>query len=152
MALTADALVKIFTGMDLGAEKIQENFGKLLQENQDQDSTIATIFPKHKKRLGKCGSDFDERNWDDLDEGVYTVAWWNADQTPDHSYGDPAVNKNLQSKMPGNWGQLIVLGNAKDHGMSGLGTQVAFSAGGGIYVRDNIGSNGWNNWLEAIAK
>lgn len=149
MALTVDDLVKIFTGMDLGAEKIQANFNKLLQENQDQDSTIATIFPKHKMWLGKCGETYDQRNWDDLDEGVYDVGWWSADQAPDHSYGDPAVNTELQAKIPGNWGHLFVFGTSNDHGMTGLCAQLAFASGtneGGIYLRDNVGGHGWNNW------
>lgn len=152
MALTADALVKIFTGMDLGAEKIQENFGKLLQENQDQDNSISTIFPKHDKPLGKVGSAYDERNWDDLDEGIYIISWWTADQCPDHSYGDPAMNTAIQSKIAGNWGHLIVFGTSTDSGKTGTLAQVAFTAGGGIYMRDNVGGTGWNKWLEAIAK
>lgn len=144
MVLTTDALVKIFTGMDLGAEKIQENFGKLLQENQDQDSTIATIFPKHQKWLGKCGDTFDQRNWDDLDEGIYTIAWWNADQTPDHSYGDPTVNSHIKSKMTGSWGTLLVYGRQTDNHIA---DQIAITSGGVIQARDNVGNHGWNPWI-----
>jgi hypothetical protein len=38
MALTAKDIASIFTGMDLGAEKIAENFNKLLEENIGQDN------------------------------------------------------------------------------------------------------------------
>lgn len=146
MALTADALVKIFTGMDLGAEKIQENFVKLLQENQNQDSSIATIFPYHSVCLsGNKNGVFDGTDWNNLSQGIYTFGWWNADQVPANSFGDPAANRSIKAKMAGNWGTLICSGST-------ICTQLAICAGGALYIRDNAGLNGgYNTWHQFTA-
>lgn len=151
MALTKDALAQIFSGMDLGAEKIQENFSKLLQETLEQDNTIATIFPFHSVMLsGNQNGVFDNTDWNNLKQGIYRFGWWTADQVPAHSFGDPAANKTIQEKMTGNWGTLLAIGNPTGKGSS-VCTQLAMCAGGALYLRDNTGTTGeFNQWNQFV--
>ena len=46
MVITAKDIASIFTGMDLGAEKIAGNFNKLLEENIGQDNQLDTLNNK----------------------------------------------------------------------------------------------------------
>ena len=138
MALTADDLVKIFTGMDLGAEKIQENFGELLQENIGQDNQLSTLNNQTFKIGNFIGKDNPDLN--NITMGVHSYGFWEGSKVPANSNWPKAIQGNV------GWGSILQLGNGTD-----AKVQLICSTGGWMFMRIYAGS-GWDKWTVVQTK
>ncbi|MCI6852599.1 hypothetical protein [Limosilactobacillus vaginalis] len=142
MALTADDLVKIFTGMDLGAEKIQENFGELLQENIGQDNQLSTLNNqlstlnnqtfKISNFIGKDNADLTK-----VETGAHPFGFWDNSKTPNNGTW-PKQLTNVAA-----WGWLLCFGGPDLSNITQL--QLLYSTGSYIFMRIHAGG-GWEDW------
>lgn len=135
MALTADDLVKIFTGMDLGAEKIQENFGELLQENIGQDNQLSTLNNqtfKISNFIGKDNADLTK-----AETGAHPFGFWDNSKTQNNGTW-PKQLTNVAT-----WGWLLCFGGPDLSNTTQL--QLLYSTGSYIFMRIHAGG-GWEDW------
>lgn len=135
MALTADDLVKIFTGMDLGAEKIQENFGELLQENIGQDNQLSTLNNKTFKISNFIGQD--NADLTKAETGAHPFGFWDNGKTPNNGTW-PKQLTNVAT-----WGWLLCFGGPDSSNATKL--QLLYSTGSYIFMRIHAGG-GWEDW------
>lgn len=138
MALTADDLVKIFTGMDLGAEKIQENFGELLQENIGQDNQLSTLNNQTFKISNFIGKDNADLN--NVSMGVHGFGFWEDGKVPANS----TWPKTMQNSI--GWGYLIHLGTGDN-----CKVQLICCTGGWMFMRIYAGT-AWDKWTVVQTK
>lgn len=139
MAITAEDIASIFTGMDLGAEKIAGNFNKLLEENIGQDNQLDTLNNKIDTLnnetlqvgnfIGKDNSDLNN-----VSMGVHGFGFWEDGKVP--------ANSNWPKTMQGNpgWGYLIHLGTGDN-----LKVQLICDSGGWMFMRIYAGT-AWDKW------
>lgn len=135
MALTADDLVKIFTGMDLGAEKIQENFGELLQENIEQDNQLSTLNNQTFKISNFIGED--NADLTKAETGAHPFGFWDNGKTPNNGTW-PKQLTNVAT-----WGWLLCFGGPDSSNATQL--QLLYSTGSYIFMRIHAGG-GWEDW------
>lgn len=134
MAITAKDIASIFTGVDLGAEKIAENFNKLLEENIGQDNQLDTLSNNALKIGNFIGKDNPDLN--NVSAGVHNFGFWSDSTVP--------ANSNWPKTMQGNvgWGYLIHLGIANTPNAQ---AQLIFDSGGWMFMRIYAGT-AWDKW------
>ena len=132
MAITAKDIASIFTGMDLGAEKIAENFNKLLEENIGQDNQLDTLNNKTLKIGNFIGKDNHDLN--NVSMGVHNFGFWEDGKVPANSTW-PKVMQNCIG-----WGCLIHLGTGDN-----CKVQLICYTGGWMFMRIYAG-NEWDKW------
>ena len=132
MAITAKDIASIFTGMDLGAEKIAGNFNKLLEENIGQDDQLDTLNNKTLQVGNFIGKDNPDLN--NITMGAHNFGFWEDGKVP--------ANSNWPKTMQGNvgWGLILQLGNG-----TGSKVQLICSTGGWMFMRIYAGSV-WDKW------
>ncbi|MFR5008747.1 MAG: hypothetical protein ACLUB8_05155 [Limosilactobacillus vaginalis] len=132
MAITAKDIASIFTGMDLGAEKIAGNFNKLLEENIGQDDQLDTLNNKTLQVGNFIGKDNPDLN--NITMGAHNFGFWEDGKVP--------ANSNWPKTMQGNvgWGLILQLGNG-----TGSKVQLICAAGGWMFMRIYAGSV-WDKW------
>nr|PMC28356.1 hypothetical protein CJ225_01280 [Gardnerella vaginalis] len=138
MAITANDIASIFTGMDLGAEKIAENFNKLLNENIDQDNQLNTLNSNTLQIGNFIGKDNPDLN--NVSAGVHNFGFWSDSTVPANSNWPKAMQNTTA------WGYLIQLGNS-----NGVNTQLIFSSGGWMFMRLHVGGV-WDKWTVVQTK
>lgn len=136
MAITAKDIASIFTGMDLGAEKIAENFNKLLEENIGQDNQLSTLNSQVSQAaqignfIGKDNPDINEN----VSVGFHQFGFWNDNKVPTGD-GWPKQMENTAA-----WGWLMHMGTTNQ-----IKTQLIFCTGGWMFMRIYAGS-AWDKW------
>ncbi|MCZ3668007.1 hypothetical protein L2724_06900 [Limosilactobacillus vaginalis] len=132
MAITAKDIASIFTGMDLGAEKIAGNFNKLLEENIGQDDQLDTLNNKTLQVGNFIGKDNPDLN--NITMGAHNFGFWEDGKVP--------ANSNWPKTMQGNvgWGWILQLGNG-----TGSKVQLICSTGGWMFMRIYAGT-AWDKW------
>lgn len=138
MAITAKDIANIFSGMDLGPEKIAENFNKLLEENIGQDNQFATLNNNALQIGNFIGKDNPDLN--NITMGAHNFGFWEDGKVP--------ANSNWPKTMQGNvgWGSILQLGNG-----TGSKVQLICSTGGWMFMRIYAGS-GWETWTVVQTK
>lgn len=132
MAITAKDIASIFTGMDLGAEKIAGNFNKLLEENIGQDNQLDTLNNKTLKIGNFIGKDNPDLN--NITMGVHGFGFWEDGKVPANSTW-PKTMQNCAT-----WGWLIHLGTGDN-----CKVQLICCTGGWMFMRIYAGSV-WDKW------
>lgn len=132
MAITAKDIANIFSGMDLGPEKIDENFNKLLEENIDQDKQLGTLNNNALQIGNFIGKDNPDLN--NITMGAHNFGFWEGGKVP--------ANSNWPKTMQGNvgWGWILQLGNGTSSKV-----QLICSTGGWMFMRIYAGST-WDKW------
>ena len=140
MALTAKDIASIFTGMDLGAEKIAENFNKLLEENIGQDNQLDTLNNNTLKIDNFIGIDNPDLN--NVSMGVHNFGFWDGGKVPANSSWPTTMQNNA------GWGWLIHLGIANTPNAQ---AQLIFDSGGWMFMRLYVAGS-WGKWAVVQTK
>lgn len=133
MALTANDIVNIFTGMDSGPENITKNFNKLLAENIDQDNQLAIL----NNQTVQIGNFIGYQNPDineNVSAGFHNFGFWADNKVPTGN-GWPKKIENTTA-----WGWLMHMGTTNQSK-----TQLIFCTGGWMFMRMYAGS-AWDKW------
>ena len=138
MAITANDIANIFSGMDLGPEKIAENFNKLLEENIDQDKQLGTLNNSTLQIGNFIGKDNPDLN--NITMGVHSYGFWEDSKVPANSNWPKAIQGNV------GWGSILQLGNDTSSKV-----QLICSTGGWMFMRTYVGS-GWDKWTVVQTK
>lgn len=134
MALTAKDIASIFTGMDLGAEKIAENFNKLLEENIGQDNQLDTLNNKAVKIGNFIGHENANIN-ENVSWGFHCFGFWNDHKIPAGNGWPKQMENNAD------WGWMINMGK----GTSEISMQLICDAAEFMFMRVATG-NKWGDW------
>ncbi|MHC5520027.1 hypothetical protein [Limosilactobacillus vaginalis] len=132
MAITAEDIASIFTGMDLGAEKIAGNFNKLLEENIGQDNQLDTLNNKTLQVGNFIGKDNSDLN--NVSMGVHSFGFWEDGKVPANS----TWPKTIQNST--GWGYLIHLGTGDN-----CKVQLICCTCGWMFMRIYAGTQ-WDKW------
>ncbi|MFC2680995.1 hypothetical protein [Limosilactobacillus vaginalis] len=133
MAIKANDIVNIFTGMDSGPESIAQNFNKLLAENIDQDNQLATLNNQALQIGNFIGYQNPDIN-ENVSVGFHGFGFWADNKVPTGN-GWP---KQMENTMA--WGCLMHMGTTNS-----IKTQLIFNTGGWMFMRIYAGT-AWDKW------
>jgi hypothetical protein len=138
MAIAETDIASIFTGMDLGAEKIAENFNKLLEENIDQDKQLGTLNSNALQIGNFIGKDNPDLN--NITMGAHNFGFWEDSKVPANSNWPKAIQGTAE------WGWILQLGNDTTSKV-----QLICSTGGWMFMRIRAGAR-WDTWTVVQTK